>query len=183
MYEMRKVAMVVLSIVLLFACGEGETDSGCDADCDSPPSAECIDDDTLRVWEDAGSCESDGSCAYPEDDVECDEGCSDGECVGGANAGNDSNDGNDGNGGGGLTGLEGFCDYYFECGGTWYSDVDACMDASIDQWGECARPELDDFGDCMMGLTCEEWGDPDSYNPASTDCADEWDDVRDTDCS
>jgi hypothetical protein len=69
------------------------------------------------------------------------------------------------------TGLDGFCDHYIDCGGTYYANADACVDASVDYWGECARPDLDAFGDCMLELSCEEWGDPDAYNPSSTPCA------------
>lgn len=76
--------------------------------------------------------------------------------------------------GSGLQGLQGYCEYYFECGGTYYDDAQDCVDQSVDYWGECRRDELDDFGDCMLGLSCEEWGNPDAYNPSNTDCADEW---------
>lgn len=31
-----------------------------------------------------------------------------------------------------ATGLEGFCEHYKECGGTYYSDVQACMKATLD---------------------------------------------------
>jgi hypothetical protein len=90
-----------------------------------------------------------------------------------------------GDGGGsssGRDGLEGFCDHYVDCGGTYYADADACISASIDYWGECRRDELDAFGDCMMELSCDEWGNPDTYNPASTDCSDEWSEVRSASC-
>lgn len=97
----------------------------------------------------------------------------------GAHTGDDS--GGNG-GGGGAQGLEGFCDYYFECGGSSYSDTQECIDESVGYWGECARPELDAYGDCMMTLTCDEWGNPDAYNPAGGPCGDEWSAVRQTDC-
>lgn len=84
--------------------------------------------------------------------------------------------GSDGGGGGTTTkasGLEGFCEHYFECGGSYYADVKDCIDASEGYWGACRRPELDAFGDCMMKVECKDWS-PDAYNPASTPCADEW---------
>jgi hypothetical protein len=79
-------------------------------------------------------------------------------------------------------GLEGFCDHYVDCGGTYYEDAADCVGQSIDYWGECRRAELDTFGDCMKGLTCDEWGDPDVYNPANTDCAEEWSAVQQASC-
>lgn len=82
-----------------------------------------------------------------------------------------------GDGGGGgpakATGLEGFCEHYFECGGSYYADVKDCVDRSESHWGACRRPELDAFGDCMMNVECKDWN-PDAYNPASTPCANEW---------
>lgn len=79
--------------------------------------------------------------------------------------------------GGGTTptasGLEGFCEHYKECGGTYYKDVEACMKATLDYWTECRRPELDAFGDCMMGVSCNDFS-PDAYNPANTVCAKQW---------
>lgn len=86
-----------------------------------------------------------------------------------------------GEGPGGRTGLEGFCDHYVDCGGTYYSDADACIDASINYWGECRRDELDTFGDCMMNVDCDDWN-PDTYNPANTDCSEEWSAVRQASC-
>jgi len=94
-------------------------------------------------------------------------------------------DGGTGDGGTGSTartGLEGFCDYYVECGGTYYADAQACIDATLGYWDECRQAELDAFGDCMMAkVECEDWN-PDAYNPASTPCADEWADVTGKDC-
>ncbi|MFP4600566.1 MAG: hypothetical protein ACLFVJ_20090 [Persicimonas sp.] len=79
------------------------------------------------------------------------------------------------------TGLEGFCDHYVDCGGTYYEDADACIDASIDHWGECRRAELDAFGDCMMQVDCDDWN-PDTYNPANTECSEEWSAVSEASC-
>ncbi|MGM0555220.1 MAG: hypothetical protein ACQEVA_02480 [Myxococcota bacterium] len=93
---------------------------------------------------------------------------------GGEDTGEQADSGGDSGGGGGLQGLEGYCEYYFECGGSYYSDVDDCVTQSIDYWGECRRDELDAFGDCMLDLTCEEWGNPDAYNPSNTSCSEEW---------
>ena len=85
-------------------------------------------------------------------------------------------------GAGGATGLEGFCEHYFECGGSYYADVQACVDEAVAYWGECRRPELDAFGDCMIGVSCEEWGNPEAYDPASTPCARQWQAVTAKDC-
>ena len=92
--------------------------------------------------------------------------------------------GGDGGGGGGSgrTGLEGYCDHYVDCGGTYYADAEECVQASIDHWGECRRDELDTFGNCMMELSCDEWGNPDAYNPSSTPCADEWSAIGNASC-
>ncbi len=84
----------------------------------------------------------------------------------------------DGGGGGGggeeeRTGLDGMCDHYKECGGTYYSSAQDCIDASIDYWGECEQDTLDAFGDCMMTIECQDWN-PDTYNPANTVCSEEW---------
>ena len=81
----------------------------------------------------------------------------------------------------GETGLDAFCRRYFECGGTYYADEQACIDASLDYWGECAarRDALDAFGACMSEIECTDY-DPDAYNPASTPCAQEWSDLQQT---
>jgi len=80
------------------------------------------------------------------------------------------------------TGLEGHCDRYRECGGTYYESAAACIEATIDYWTECRRPELDAFGDCMNELACEVWGDPDGFNPADTPCNEEWEAITDANC-
>ena len=88
----------------------------------------------------------------------------------------------DGGGSTGRTGLEGFCDYYKECGGTYYATAQDCIDATLGYWGECRRSQLDAFGDCMMAeVECSEWN-PDVYNPANTPCADEWSAVQNAQC-
>ncbi len=108
-----------------------------------------------------------------------DTGTSDG---GTADGGADGGTGDGGTGSTARTGLEGFCDYYVECGGTYYADAQACIDATLGYWDECRQAELDAFGDCMMAkVECEDWN-PDAYNPASTPCADEWADVTGKDC-
>ena len=82
-----------------------------------------------------------------------------------------------------VTGLQGSCEAYKDCGGTYYPTAQDCVDATLDYWGDCAgvRTALDAFGDCMMTLSCDDYN-PDSYNPANTDCAEEWNDVRDSEC-
>ena len=78
----------------------------------------------------------------------------------------------------GETGLEAFCRRYVECGGTYYMDAQACIDASLGYWGECAtrRAAQDAFGACMSEIACSDWS-PDAYNPASTPCAREYGDL------
>lgn len=78
----------------------------------------------------------------------------------------------------GETGLEAFCRRYVECGGTYYMDAQACIDASLSYWGECAtrRAAQDIFGACMSEIACSDWS-PDAYNPASTPCAREYGDL------
>ncbi len=80
------------------------------------------------------------------------------------------------------TGLEANCDRYVECGGTYYESAQACIDATLDYWGDCYRPELDVFGDCMAALSCDDWGNPDGYIPSETPCAEQWEDVLAADC-
>jgi N-acetylneuraminic acid mutarotase len=58
------------------ACLAGScvTDVGCvttPVTCDAPPASECVDDDTLRVWDTSGLCEDDGSCSYQQNDIDC----------------------------------------------------------------------------------------------------------------
>jgi hypothetical protein len=75
----------------------------------------------------------------------------------------------------GETGLDASCRRYVECGGTYYADAQACVDASLGYWGECPsrREALDAFGACMSELACDTY-DPDAYNPGDTPCADQW---------
>ena len=80
----------------------------------------------------------------------------------------------DASGGPGEVGLLGFCEHYKECGGAYYRSVQACIDASVNYWGSCRRPQLDAFGTCMLEVSCDDWGNPDSYNPAGGPCAAEW---------
>lgn len=76
----------------------------------------------------------------------------------------------------GETGLDAFCRRYVECGGTFYADAQDCIDQSLAYWGECAsrRAALDDFGACMSEVACSDYS-PDAFNPASTPCAQQWD--------
>lgn len=78
----------------------------------------------------------------------------------------------------GETGLDSFCRRYVECGGTYYEDEQACIDASLDYWGSCPTRQaaLDAFGGCMSEIECRDWS-PDAYNPSSTPCAGQWDDL------
>jgi hypothetical protein len=82
----------------------------------------------------------------------------------------------------GEGGLEAFCRRYVECGGTYYADQQACIDASYDYWGACeSRADaLDVFGACMADIECTDWS-PDAYNPASTPCAEQWQGVAASD--
>ena len=83
----------------------------------------------------------------------------------------------------GPTGLEGYCERYKECGGTYYPTAEDCVEASLNYWGDCPQMQaaLDAFGDCMMTIDCDDYN-PDTYNPANTDCAAEWQGVYDADC-
>lgn len=73
------------------------------------------------------------------------------------------------------SGLEAFCSHYVDCGGTYYEDEAACIDASLSYWGECPsrRDAQDVFGECMAEIPCDEWN-PDAYNPNNTVCAEQW---------
>ncbi|MES2642688.1 MAG: hypothetical protein V4850_24610 [Myxococcota bacterium] len=81
------------------------------------------------------------------------------------------------------TGLEAMCRRYVECGGNYYSDEEACMEASYDYWGECRAAEdaLNALGECVAYVECGEYN-PDSYTPSSIGCGDEWEDLGDADC-
>ena len=81
-----------------------------------------------------------------------------------------------------LSGLERYCDAYKECGGTYYETADDCVQASVDYWGSCPsrRDALDDFGACMKDVPCDDYN-PDTYNPASTECSQEWSDLGESD--
>ena len=83
----------------------------------------------------------------------------------------------------GPAGLDGYCERYKECGGIFYATAEDCVEATVDYWGDCPQMQaaLDAFGDCMIDIPCDDY-DPDSYNPASTDCAAEWSDINDADC-
>src|SRR5690606_9569898 len=78
----------------------------------------------------------------------------------------------------GEDGMDAFCRRYKECGGTYYADQQACLDATYDYWGDCPsrKAALDAFGACMSEIDCADWN-PDAYNPGSTPCAAEWDEV------
>lgn len=78
----------------------------------------------------------------------------------------------------GESGLEAFCRRYVECGGTYYADQQECIDESYSYWGECPsrKTALDVFGACMADIACGDWN-PDAYNPGSTPCAQQWQDL------
>lgn len=75
------------------------------------------------------------------------------------------------------TGLEAFCRRFVECGGTTY-DAQSCVDTSYEYWGSCPSraAALDTFGSCMAELSCDDWS-PDTYDPNSTVCAQQWADL------
>lgn len=72
-----------------------------------------------------------------------------------------------------ATGLQGFCEHYFECGGTSYASVQACVTDAVNYWNACRRPELDAFGTCMMQVSCQDWN-PAAYDPYATPCGTLW---------
>jgi len=78
----------------------------------------------------------------------------------------------------GEDGMDAFCRRYKECGGTYYADQQECLDATYDYWGDCPsrKTALDGFGACMSEIDCNDWN-PDSYNPNSTPCAEQWGEV------
>ncbi|MDP2312207.1 MAG: hypothetical protein Q8P41_04825 [Pseudomonadota bacterium] len=81
------------------------------------------------------------------------------------------------------TGLEAMCRRYVECGGSYYADAEACIQASYDYWGECtsAKDALNALGECVANVECGEYN-PDSYTPSSVGCGDEWSDLGAADC-
>jgi len=78
----------------------------------------------------------------------------------------------------GEDGMDAFCRRYVECGGTYYAGEQECLDATYDYWGMCPtrKAALDEFGACMSEMACTDWS-PDAYNPGSTPCASQWDQV------
>ena len=68
------------------SCGRGCEDGECVGDpcagvyCNNPPEDSCVDEDTLEVYEEWGDC-AEGDCSYISNEITCDHGCSDGECV------------------------------------------------------------------------------------------------------
>lgn len=75
-------------------------------------------------------------------------------------------------------GFDAYCRRYIECGGTYYTDEQDCLDESYQYWGTC--PErlalLEALGACVQGLTCEEFG-PNTNPPSSTPCGQYYDDL------
>jgi hypothetical protein len=107
-------------------------------------------------------------------------GAAGGDAGGGVGAAG-SGGGSGGSGSSVATGLEGGCAHAFECGSTYYDSVQDCVDAAIAYWGENCQDELDTFNDCVMTIDCEGWN-PDAWNPALSDCADEWSALNESDC-
>lgn len=68
-------------------CPHGCQDGACLGDpcagvtCDQPPADVCVDNHTLRSYDPRGDC-VEGQCSYPFEDIPCENGCSDGACVG-----------------------------------------------------------------------------------------------------
>jgi hypothetical protein len=75
-----------------------------------------------------------------------------------------------------ATGLAGFCQHYFDCGGSSYASVQDCIDQSYGYWGSCPtrKAALDAYGDCMDAVSCADWGDPSAYLPSAGPCAQKW---------
>lgn len=130
---------------------------------------------------DSGTPTSDGPSGPDDDVVSWSDGGTSKPNDGGKTARQDAGRSDAGDGPVTATGLEGFCEHYLECGGTTYATVDACVDDATSYWGDCARPELDAFGDCMMTIPCSKWA-PEAYDPLATICADEWTGVTNAAC-
>jgi hypothetical protein len=102
---MKKCRLVVCALLFLNGCSESTTpeacinDSDCQANqkciggkcqlagscdgivCNQPPADRCLDAQLLRQYEDSGEC-SDGECNYGYEDVICEEGCQNDDCLG-----------------------------------------------------------------------------------------------------
>lgn len=76
-----------------------------------------------------------------------------------------------------------WCDRWKECGGTYYETAEDCVDATYAYFGECAEmlDALDAYAVCMVDISCDDF-DPDTYDPADTDCWREWDEILSIDC-
>lgn len=79
--------------------------------------------------------------------------------------------------------YEDWCDRWKECGGTIYETAEDCVEATYDYFGTCPdmQAALDAYAQCMIDVSCDTF-DPDTYNPADTPCAHEWDIILATSC-
>jgi|GEM_PF-1931325 len=69
-----------------------------------------------------------------------------------------------------------YCAHAIEaCGASYYDTAQDCYDAAVAYWGSCESRlnALDAFNTCMLDVPCDDYN-PDSYNPSSTPCADEY---------
>lgn len=63
-------------------CGDDGGPACADADCTTPPADQCLDDTTLRVHQETGSCDPDtGRCSYPRTERDCPDGCVHDTCL------------------------------------------------------------------------------------------------------
>jgi hypothetical protein len=58
--------------------------------------------------------------------------------------------------------------------------VQDCVDQSYAYWGSCPtrKAALDAYGDCMVAVSCADWGDPSAYLPSTGPCAQKWADLE-----
>ena len=73
------------------------------------------------------------------------------------------------------SGYAAFCERYLVCGGVFYDTAEACVEATLDYYGDCpeVRASLDAYGTCMLDVPCNTY-DPDAYDPLDTPCAGAW---------
>lgn len=55
--------------------------TGVPVSCNAPPPRTCVDATTQRAFAAIGQCDANGDCVYQSADVECPEGCQDGDCL------------------------------------------------------------------------------------------------------
>ena len=79
---MKRVLYWVFVAVFLVACsddGTPEPDPCENMTCDDPPDSECADANTVRIYSSPGTCTG-GDCDYPHQDINCPNGCANGQC-------------------------------------------------------------------------------------------------------